>query len=127
MHQTDLNPSASPLTPSRGGPEYSAADYTVQVVTRSWLLRKLTISGPSPCVVEYNGRGMGYETVLVNGVVAARARGGLFTLAPRLEFAVPGMFGQQRACLEVQTAWLLFLGGLRLSIGNRVVYLEGTW
>jgi hypothetical protein len=123
----ELNPYLSPQAPGQGAPQYSPVGYSVEVLSRSWLLWKLAVSGPCPCIVEYNGRGLGYETVLVNGVVASRASGGFFHLAPRLEFAVPGTFGPQRAWLDVQTSRLQLLGGLRLWIGNRVVYSEGTW
>ena len=123
---SELNPYASPQVPWSEEPVFSPAEYSVHVISRSWLYRRLSVSGPCPCVIEYNGRGLGYETVLLNGVVVTRARGKGMRFAPRLEFELPGV-GLQRARIEVKTTWLLFIGGLRLIVGDRTVYSEGRW
>ena len=131
FHSAGLNPYQSPEATNRGGPEYSPGEFSVHVLARGWLLRRLAVSGPCPCVVEYNGRGMGFESVLVNGALAARVRGDLgrfrdwFWLQPRLEFDLPGPRGRLRGCIEV--TGILRLSAFRLSVSDKVLYSEGAW
>lgn len=125
-HFRDLNPYAPPRINGCNAPLYAPTEFVVVLDSRSWLYRRLLVSGPSPCVVEYNGRGPGYETVLVNGEVATRATSGGLHLASPIDFELPGC-PRFAARLEIKTACLLFLAGLRFSIENCVVYQEGKW
>src|SRR2546421_8846012 len=68
-------------------------------------------------VVEYNGRGMGHESVYVNGRLVARA-GVWFWFVPRFEFQL----GPLPAALEVRVwPWLAFRS-FTLTVAGRVVY-----
>jgi hypothetical protein len=94
---------------------------------RSWAYRRIEIQGTHSCVLEYNGRGLGYETVLLNGQVAARvSNGGLHFKTP-IDFEIQSHATVLAARIEVKTAFLLFLGAFRLSIDGYLVYCEGDW
>jgi len=98
----------------------------VKVEHRSWLRRVIRLSGAVDAVIDYNGRGMGFECVLVNGAVAARevSEDG-FHLAPLFQFCVPGGAEWVPAILEVNASF--GLNGFRLRVGKRVVYSEGRF
>ncbi len=38
-----------------------------KLVARGWLYRKIEVPAPINATIEYNGRGLGYESVSVNG------------------------------------------------------------
>lgn len=127
-----LNPYASPQFPCRDEPVYLDAEYAVVLQARGWAYRRLLVSGPCPCVVEYDGRGIGYESVYVNGELATRVQSRLASFAPRLDFFLSvateePLRESPSARIEVETTWLMFIGSLRLIVGNRVVYAEGRW
>ncbi|MCI0462617.1 MAG: hypothetical protein L0Z62_37175 [Gemmataceae bacterium] len=88
---------------------------------RGWLRRLLEVLTPEGAVflVEYNGRGMGYESVSVNGELVARSSGPLW-FVPRFEF----FLGPRRAALEVRIGPLLNLLDLHLLIDGQVVYCD---
>jgi hypothetical protein len=93
----------------------------------SWAYRRIEIRGTHSCVIEYNGRGFGYETVLVDGQVAARVsnRGLHFTTPIDFHIRIGDLALAVR--IEIKTAFLLFLRAFRLSIDGYVVYCEGKW
>jgi hypothetical protein len=88
---------------------------------RSWLRRVLEVSTPQgDYVVEYNGRGIGYETVYVNGAIAVRQRS-LAWFVPRFRFAL----GEYIAVLEVRVWPWLMLRELSLRVEGGLLYAEG--
>ena len=131
VESSAVNPYASPLADSRGEPEYSPVEFSAQLLSRGWLRRRLAVSGPCPSIVEYNGRGIGYESVHVNGALAVRVRGDWrqprdwFWLQPRLEFDLPGNRQRKRCCIEVRGIYRL--SAFRLTVDGQVLYSEGTW
>ena len=70
--------------------------------------------------VEYDGRGSGYESVLVQGEVAVKVPS-LLWFAPRFEFRV----GSLPASLDVRVWPWLALRSVRLTVDGRVAYAEG--
>ncbi len=71
-------------------------------------------------VVEYDGRGIGYEQVSVDGVVI---RGSHYWFVPRFEFKVGGLAGT----VEIRVWPWLTLRSLILRLGDIVIYAEGTY
>ncbi|HZN35056.1 MAG TPA: hypothetical protein VFB80_14605 [Pirellulaceae bacterium] len=126
-----VNPYASPLAQSRGEPEFSPVEFSAQLLSRGWMRRRFAVSGPCPCIVDYNGRGIGYESVLVNGALAVRIHGDWRKLSdwiwlqPRLDFDLFGSTMRKRACIEARG--ILRLSAFRLTVDGKVLYSEGTW
>jgi len=76
---------------------------SAQLVNRGWLYRALEVRTPEAVYrVTYSGRGLGYESVSVNGkLVAAKASGIWFTP----EFSFP--LGSRQALVKVSVwAWM---------------------
>jgi hypothetical protein len=69
--------------------------------------------------VEYNGSGMGYETVLVNGRVVCQPHS-LLWFVPRFEFRL----GRRSAVIEVRVWPWLRMSSFRLRIDGELVYEE---
>ncbi len=115
-----LEPSASRLDKS--------AEWHARLTRRAWVYRRLQIAGRTDAVVEYNGRGFGYESVLVNGKTAARKwNWEIWTgsLMPRIDFEL--CCGQQRIPAFVEVRGILFLRAFRLYVDGTLVYTEGSW
>ena len=124
-----LNPYVSPRASSFEGPHGHSEEIFARVLRRRWLVRRLALFGRSDAVIEYNGRGLGHETIRVNGQIAKRvwARWSQTYFTPCLEFQIPVGTRHLNARVEVKTAWLAFLGGFRLVVCEEVVYSEGIW
>lgn len=120
------NPYQSPLTDSTAEANY-APTYSVRLTSRNLAYRRLCVSGPTPAIIEYDGLCLGYERVLVDRIVVARASNWGLPYTPRIDFAIPTQSGPITALIEVKTAWLFFLGGLRLHIDGLIIYSEGKW
>jgi len=122
----DDNPYASPRAienePVRVHPELFGT-----LTRKRWIYRRIELNGKSNAIIEYNGRGVGYETVFVNGEIAARVTGNQIEFTTPIDFAVPSPSGTLAARIEIKTAFLLFLGAFRLLIDGHVVYIEGNW
>ena len=88
---------------------------------RLWRLLELRIDG-AVHLLEYQGAGMGFEEVRVDGEVAVQKRSFVW-FVPRFEFAVAG----HPALLEVRVGWLLKISALRLRVDSWPVYTEGSW
>ena len=71
-------------------------------------------------VITYSGRGQGYESVVVNGVVVAKTRSSAW-FVPRFDFPL----GPLPASVEVRVWPWLVLRAVRLRIANEVCYAEG--
>ena len=93
---------------------------SAKLVRRGWLQRGIELTLPDGRhVVEYDGRGVGYEQVSVDGGVIRLTRWIWFV--PRFEFKLGG----RPAILEVQVWPWLTLRSLALKVGDDVVYAEG--
>ena len=81
--------------------------------------------------MEYNGRGLGYETVLVNGEVALRQwyfdlrPWRWMMLAPHFAFHIP--FGNVRVPATLDVRGDVSIRALRLYVAGVLVYSEGEW
>jgi hypothetical protein len=93
---------------------------SARLIHRGWLLRGIELSLPDGVhVVEYNGRGFGYEQVSVDGGVIRKSS---YWFVPRFAFNLGGY----PSVVEVRVWPWLSLRSLVLRVGDRVVYAEGT-
>ncbi len=76
--------------------------------------------GNAPYNVIYQGRGIGHESVLVDGAVALRLVSFLW-FAPRFPFRI----GSHDAAIEVRIWPWLAIRSFRLSVDGEAVYSEG--
>ena len=89
---------------------------------RAWLRRRLRVDTPDgPFVVEYSGRGIGSESVWINGT-RIRGRGDGLWFAPLFEFPL----GSVPAAVEVRVWPWLAIRSFHLVVGGEVLYGEGT-
>jgi hypothetical protein len=92
-----------------------------RVVRRGWLLRGIEVSmSDGVHLVEYDGRGLGYEQVSVDGSIN-RTRS-WWWYVPRFEFKVGGRSG----VVEVRVWLWLSLKSLHLWVGDQLVFAEGA-
>ena len=118
VKQSDVRPKIKPTV---------FIEPTAALVKRSLYLRVLDVTtAHGTFTVEYNGYGICYESVLVDGKLAAR-RSGLFgKMSHRYEFAI----GPSKAALTVSlSAWgevipLSKLQSFSLELDGRCVYAE---
>jgi hypothetical protein len=122
----DDNPYAAPREVLRYEIQPGELNWSAVHVDRRWAYRRVELHGPLSAVIEYNGRGIGFESVLVDGEVAGRASG-TWGFASPIEFVLPCKGSGRRARIEVRTAFFLFLGAFRLLVDDSVVYSEGRW
>src|SRR5262245_10935313 len=88
---------------------------------RSWLRRVLEVhTDEGWFLVEYNGRGFGYESVYVNDELAL-ASTSLVWFVPRFEFRM----GPHPAAVEGRVWPWLAIRSFRLIVEDAVVYAEG--
>jgi hypothetical protein len=93
---------------------------TARVRHRSWLWRVLDVVTPQGnYIVEYNGRGIGIETVYVNVELAAR-RTSFLWFVPSFRFQL----GEYVAVLDVRVWPWLTLREMSLRIEGGLVYDE---
>ena len=99
----------------------SAGPFNVALVGAGWLVRRFEVRTPARTYrVTYDGWGMGYESVLIDGVTVAR-KTDLLWFVPRFEFHV----GDLPAVLHVRFwPWSAFRA-VRLELDGRVAYVEG--
>lgn len=91
-----------------------------RLLEKKWLYRKFLLETEegSYCV-EYSGRGLGYECVLVNGEAVA---GGVsrYWFIPRFQFAL----GSKVGVLNVRVWPWLTIRSLRIDFEGHEVYVE---
>ena len=93
---------------------------SARLIRRGWLLRGIELwLSDGVHLVEYNGRGFGYEQVSVDGAVIRKS---WYWFVPRFEFKVGGF----PSVVEVRVWPWLLLRSLVLRVGDRAVYAEGT-
>jgi hypothetical protein len=93
---------------------------SAKLIRRGWLLRGIEVSmSDGVHIVEYNGRGLGYEQVSVDGAVI---RKGWYWFVPRFDFKLGGY----PSVVEVRVWPWLLLRSLVVRVGDQVVYAEGA-
>lgn len=92
-----------------------------QLVKRSWLLRRFEVSdGAKTHVVEYFGRGIGWERVRVDGVDVSGGRS-VWWFIPEFSFQV----GDLPARITVRVGPWLTIRSFRLEVEGIALYTEG--
>jgi hypothetical protein len=90
----------------------------VTVVETGWLRRVFRVVTPEGCyLVEYNGRGLGYESVLVDGVLVKRLTS-LYWFVPRFWFKL----GPRNCLMKVRVSPWLSLHSVEIWIDGRCVF-----
>jgi hypothetical protein len=93
---------------------------SAELIGRGWLRREIRVALPDGLhVVAYDGTGLGYEQVIVDGTPIRRTSWLWFE--PRFEFKLGGWLG----VVEVAIWPWLTLRSLVLRVGDRVLYAEG--
>lgn len=99
----------------------------VELIRKRWLLRDLSVKCPEGIYqVSYFGWGIGYETILVNGVEVAR-RTGPWSMSASFEF----LLGNRAAAVTVFVPWWknLFIvpwpSYFQFALEGRTLYEEG--
>jgi hypothetical protein len=94
---------------------------SARLIERGWLRRAIEVSLPDGAhVVAYDGKGIGFEQVRVDGVVIRKRS--FYWFVPRFEFKLGGWPG----VVEVRVWPWLLLRSLVLRVGDSVVYAEGA-
>lgn len=96
------------------------------LVESGWLRRCVKLLAPAETMIEYNGRGIGYESVLVDGGVALRPTSWWWFI-PRFDFTIETQNGALPVSLEVRVWPWLCIRKFRLIVANKCVYSEGRW
>ena len=92
-----------------------------RLIRRGWLYRCIEVDLPDgPHVVEYNGRGIGSEKVVIDGRTIRRTSHLWFV--PRFYFTLGG----RPSVVEVRVWPWLGLESLVLRVDDKVIYAEGT-
>ena len=98
----------------------------VSLIESTWLRRLIRLRQPIDVNIEYNGRGIGSEAVLVNGLVVSR-RTSLLWFTPRFEFVIDSPEGPIAAAVEVRVWPWLQIRKIRFTVQGDCVYSEGQW
>lgn len=77
----------------------------------------------SATTIEYNGRGFGFETVLVDGKIASRETS-LYWYVPHFDFVVPADSGELAASIDVRISPWFTLSHIVIRIEGKDVYSE---
>ena len=94
---------------------------TATLRQKKWLLREWEVATPSGAfVVRYSGRGQGYESVAVDGLVVVKSKSFAW-FVPKFEFQL----GECPASVEVRVWPWFVLRAIRLRVAEEVCYSEG--
>ncbi len=93
----------------------------ITLIKKSWLLRQWKVSdGVHSFTITYNGRGTGYESVLVDDDFVQRVRS-IFWYIPRFEFDAHGA----PFAVDVRVWPWFAIRSIRLSSSGQSLYTEG--
>jgi hypothetical protein len=99
-------------------------DIHARLISKSFLRRIINVSVNSSGKtyrVEYNGRGLGFETVYVDGVRVFRKISNRSVLIPFLDFKIGGA----EAAIRIRSGIWPMIRGFALTIQGHRVYAEG--
>ena len=90
------------------------------LVERGWLYRAFQVATPEGTYrITYDGRGLGHESVIVNGTIAA-GKVSMLWFVPEVSFPV----GTRQGIVRVRV-WPWFqIRSLQLVVGGELVYSE---
>lgn len=91
-----------------------------------WLRRCIQLLTPIGTTIEYNGRGFGFESVLVDQIIVIRETSRLWFI-PRFDFEIEVENGPVPVSVEVRVWPWLCIRKFRLLVGTKCVYSEGRW
>jgi hypothetical protein len=98
----------------------SGNKYDAALVARGWLYRALDVTTPRGVFrIIYDGKGMGYESVMVDGKIASRRSGAWFV--PEFIFMIDAL--PARVCVQVRP-WLA-IRSFSLEVDGQTIYREG--
>lgn len=90
------------------------------LIEKKWLWRTFhVVTDEGVYEVVYNGKGTGFEEVLVDGVIAKRTVSWLWYV-PEFEFVI----GNVESKIKVKVSPLLQISSFDLSVDGKVVYSE---
>ena len=92
-------------------------------VDKGWLFRRFRLIGYVDTEIVWDARSAN-EFVKVGAQKAASKTS--FLYVPKFDFELKIDDTVLPACIEVRINWLVFVTGFRLTIGEQVVYTEGT-
>ncbi|WP_442511340.1 hypothetical protein SH528x_003014 [Novipirellula sp. SH528] len=123
MSRLDPNPYASPANLYSWHPSV-----LVRSVKRRPAFREIVLEG-APCEsIVYNGRGLGYESVMIDGDEATRVVGKDAAYTTPIEFNI-GRSNDRTvvsARIDIRTSMVFLISGFQLWIDGFAVYFE-TW
>ena len=89
-------------------------------VKSSWLRRVMKVATPEDFwSVEYNGRGIGYESVLVNRKTVLKQHS-IFWFVPGFDF----FLGERVARIDVKVSLSLAIDTFKLWVDGELIYIE---
>lgn len=90
------------------------------LIEKKWLWRTFhVVTDEGVFEVVYNGKGMGFEEVLVEGVIARRTISWVWYV-PEFEFVI----GNVKSKIKVKVSPFLQISSFDLSINEKLVYSE---
>ena len=90
------------------------------LIEKKWLYRSFTVlTNEGVFDVEYDGNGMGYEEILVNGEIAIR-KPSVWWYVPRFDFDL----GSHKARVDVSISMFMQIKSFSLSVNGSDVYAE---
>ena len=90
------------------------------LIEKKWLWRSFhVVTNDGIYEVTYNGKGTGYEEVMVNGEVACRLQS-LLWYEPQFDFKIGGADAQ----INVKVSALMQISSFNLIVGDAEIYSE---
>lgn len=90
------------------------------LIEKKWLWRTFhVVTSEGTFEVVYNGKGVGFEEVIVNGEVACR-KSSFFWYVPRFDFAIGNIMSQ----INVKISPLLQINSFDLIVNQEMIYAE---
>jgi hypothetical protein len=99
------------------------AEHVGTLIDRALLYRKVKLPSPIDATIEYYGRGLGYESILIDGRLAIRKTSWLW-FVPHFDFVVATKSGDLAGSIDVRVAPWLMISRFQITIEGKVVYAE---
>jgi hypothetical protein len=93
------------------------------LIESGWLYRKIQLPTPLSATVEYSGRGVGFESVRIDGLIVAR-KTNLLWFVPHFDFVVSTPCGDLAGAIDVRVAPWFTISRFSLAIDGKEVYSE---